>query len=62
MAGELDAIERVAKALYARRNGPVGEDPLVAEYVWSALDESERTQYRLDAVAAIRATKPETKA
>ena len=42
-------IDRVAKAIFARRQGDVGD------LFWSNIDESERTQYRLDAVAAIAA-------
>ena len=47
-----ETIDRVAKAIYARR---LGRSAKVAEFMWSVEDESERTQYRLDAAAAIAA-------
>lgn len=47
-----DPTDRIAKALYARRARLTAAE---ADILWPALDESERTQYRLDAVAAMGA-------
>ena len=52
-------IDRVAKAIFIRPWGRPDEPTFVADAIidarWSAIDESERTAYRLDAVAAIAA-------
>lgn len=52
-------IDRVAKAIFARREnryaGITDIDQSSYALLWPNIDESERTQYRLDAVAAIAA-------
>ena len=47
-------IDRVAKAIFARQHSQFTGLPGI-EHWWSNIDESERTAYRLDAVAAIAA-------
>lgn len=61
MSADEATITRVAKAIYARRNTRSRfTTAAILDRLWLAIDESERTQYRLDAVAAIKAMENDT--
>ena len=55
MAAEHDAIERAAKAIFARGSGSAGKVPVLVDALWAAIDEWDRNEHRLDAEAALKA-------